>query len=118
MSGFNIVGPVGHVFKTVDRGVTWRGIGTNLPDVPFNDIVLDPDADQTLYAGSDAGVFRTVDGGNTWVMIGTGLPHVSVTGLLLHRPSQTVPDASVRVRTCETPPLKPTLTFRYGRAKR
>src|SRR5205085_11447409 len=74
-----------HVFKTTDGGSNWTGIDGNLPSVPVNAIVVDPDLPQTLYIGTDAGVMVTSDGGSTWVTMGQGLPKVVVTSLVLHR---------------------------------
>uniref|UniRef100_Q022A7 Glycosyl hydrolase n=1 Tax=Solibacter usitatus (strain Ellin6076) TaxID=234267 RepID=Q022A7_SOLUE len=78
----------GHVFKTSDSGATWTDISGNLPVVPVNDIVVDPDLPRTLYIATDAGVMQTSDGGATWSSLGTGLPVVVVQSLVLHRPSR------------------------------
>jgi uncharacterized protein (TIGR03437 family) len=88
-SGYSYDGDTqGHVFRTINAGATWTDISGNLPNVPANDIVIDPDLPTTLYVATDVGVFSTSDGGNTWFTLGTGLPRVSVTGLRLHRPTR------------------------------
>jgi hypothetical protein len=79
---------LGHVFKTVDSGSTWIDISGNLPNIPANDIVVDPDLVSTLYLATDVGVFATTDGGRGWFQLGTGLPRVMVMGLKLHRASR------------------------------
>jgi photosystem II stability/assembly factor-like uncharacterized protein len=81
-------GAPGHVFKTIDGGATWKDLSANLPNVPANDIVLDPDVAGALYIGSDVGVFASVDDGASWSLMGTGLPHVPVNSLKLLRPSR------------------------------
>jgi len=86
-SGFDSGGSgTGHVFHTADAGQTWIDITGNLPDVPVNTLLLDPDsigsAARVLYAGTDIGIFRiTLDGRSTWQPFGTGLPPVVVTRL-------------------------------------
>ena len=85
-NGFNTHTPdaPGHVFKTTDRGRTWRDISGDLPDVPALSIVLDPNAPGTIYIGTDVGVFRSTDDGGHWELFGKGMPPVPVVDLYLH----------------------------------
>lgn len=53
----------GHVFKTADGGTTWTDISGNLPNIPANDIVIDPDVSNTVYIATDVGVFEGTDSG-------------------------------------------------------
>lgn len=112
-SGFAMVGndpfgnpindTLGHIFKTADGGNTWKDVScsttncsipaaSDLPNVPVNDLVLDPDVPGTLYAATDLGVFI----GNcsampcTWSTVGSGLPRVAVISLRLHEASRTL----------------------------
>jgi hypothetical protein len=87
-SGFNSGGSgTGHVFRTIDGGQTWQDLSGNLPDVPVNTLLIDPDSatatsSRVLYAGTDIGVFRvTLDGTTNWQPFGTGLPPVVVNRL-------------------------------------
>ena len=87
-SGFDSGGSGrGHVFRTTDAGKTWVDLSANLPDVPVNTLLIDPDSagptsPRVLYAGTDVGVFRiTLDGAGTWQPFGTGLPPVVVNRL-------------------------------------
>jgi photosystem II stability/assembly factor-like uncharacterized protein len=80
----------GHVFKTNDGAVHWTDISGDLPNIPVNDIVIDPDQKNTIYIATDIGVFRTVDGGTSWDPFGSDLPNVAVLGLKLHRASRTL----------------------------
>jgi uncharacterized protein (TIGR03437 family) len=80
----------GHVFRTIDSGASWLDISGNLPNLPVNDLVVDPDLPDTLYIGTDAGVMATTDEGATWSSLGNGLPRVVVHSLVLHRPSRTL----------------------------
>lgn len=93
----------GHVFKTINAGASWSDIGchaadcaaplgTDLPNTPVNDVVLDPDdpARGTLYVATDIGIFVTTNGGASWATMGAGLPNVVVLSLALHEPSRTL----------------------------
>lgn len=91
----------GHLFKTMDAGVTWRDVScsvadcrtpalTDLPNTPVNDVVIDPDIPGTLYVATDVGVFMSSDDGGTWTPLATSLPKVAVFSLVLHRASRTL----------------------------
>ncbi|HYN06438.1 MAG TPA: hypothetical protein VES67_03515 [Vicinamibacterales bacterium] len=77
----------GHVFRTTNGGQSWQDLSGNLPDVPVNSLLIDPDSigigpSRVLYAGTDIGVFRvTLDGTTNWQVFGTGLPPVVVNRL-------------------------------------
>ena len=72
---------VGHVFQSTDNGATWSNVSGDLPDVPVNDVVIDPDG--SLVVGTDTGAFTSSDGGATWMGLGTNLPNVVVDQLEL-----------------------------------
>ena len=74
---------LGHIFQTKTGGGSWANISGNLPDIPVNDLVVDPVINATLYAATDIGVFSTSDGGHTWSSLVSGLPRVAVLGLRL-----------------------------------
>lgn len=80
----------GHVFVTHDRGVTWNDVSGNLPNLPVNDLLCDPDLPNVVYAATDSGVWETAGGGNAWFQPGAGLPRVPVRGLAFHRPTRTL----------------------------
>jgi hypothetical protein len=106
LSGFAFGGDLkGHIFKSTNAGGTWTDVScaattvncqspaiTDLPNIPVNDLVVDPDitSPQTLYAATDLGVFTSSDGGATWGTLATGLPNVAVLSLRLHEPSRTL----------------------------
>jgi uncharacterized protein (TIGR03437 family) len=88
-SGFSGVSDtLGHLFKTTNAGATWIDNSGNLPNIPLNDVVVDPDLPQTLYVASDIGVMVTTDGGLTWSTLGSGLPRAAVFSLVLQRKSR------------------------------
>ena len=71
-----------NVIKTVNGGASWgnaTGSGaTGLPDVPVNDLEIDPSNPDTIYAGTEVGVFVSQDGGATWDLPQDGPANVSV----------------------------------------
>ncbi|HWU22660.1 MAG TPA: hypothetical protein VN088_14090 [Nocardioides sp.] len=71
-------GNSGHLFATTDGGTHWANIGSGLPDVPINTVVLDPSDSKTLYVGTDVGAFLTTNGGAKWYALGTSMPKVAV----------------------------------------
>lgn len=77
-----------HVYKTTNYGQTWLNIGGNLPDVPVNDIIIDPLYRPNLYIATDVGVLYSTNGGSTWMVLGTVLPQVPVHDLTLHSPTR------------------------------
>jgi hypothetical protein len=81
---------LGHVFKTTNGGASWTDITGNLPNVPVNGLVVDPDSTSTLFVATDIGVLYTTTGGTSWTSLVTGLPRVFVTGLTLHNASRTL----------------------------
>jgi photosystem II stability/assembly factor-like uncharacterized protein len=94
-SGYSGFGDAqGHVFKTTNAGTNWTDISGNLPNVPVNDIVVDPDMPNTFYVGTDVGAFETTDGGATWAPLGTGLPAVVIMSLKLHHATRILRAAS------------------------
>src|SRR6266404_426484 len=101
--GISINDPLGHIFKTTDGGNNWTDVScsttncsipaeSDLANIPVNDLVLDPDIPNTLYAATDLGVFI----GNcsampcAWSTVGSGLPRVAVISLRLHEASRTL----------------------------
>jgi Cep192 domain 4/HYDIN/CFA65/VesB-like, Ig-like domain len=82
----------GHVF--VNNAGLWTDISGNLPNIPVNDFVLDPDFPNTFYVATDIGVFETTNGGSTWAPLGTGLPAVVIMSLKLQRATRILRAAS------------------------
>ena len=100
-SGFSCPGVpgcdgLGHVFFTNNSGASWLRVDGNLPDVPVNDIVIDPtDAtDNTIYLATDSGVYAsanaTAGGATTWSVLQIGLPNTQVLALKLRNTSRTL----------------------------
>jgi photosystem II stability/assembly factor-like uncharacterized protein len=90
LSGYNQDEFAAHVFRSANAGDTWTPIDGNLPDVPANDILVDPGNTNRLYLATDIGVFTSRDLGGTWYPLGVGLPLVPVADLTLHQSSRTL----------------------------
>lgn len=84
----------GHIFEYTDASGAWSDLSGNLPDVPVNDIAVDPDMPNTLYVATDIGVFATTDGGTSWTPLGTGLPSVVVLSLKVQHATRVLRAAS------------------------
>ena len=80
-SGYRYYEYLPHVFKTEDNGTTWIDISGDLPEVPVNDILINPDDNNKLYLATDVGVFISYNGGDNWETLGQDLPNVPVTDL-------------------------------------
>ena len=89
ISGFRYNEETAHVFKTVDNGGTWIPISGNLPNIPVNDIVVNP-INHDLYIASDIGVFISKNDGDSWDLLGVELPNVVITDLTYHEPTATL----------------------------
>ena len=72
-SGF---GAGAHVFKTINRGVSWSAVGSGLPSIPTNTITIENSS--TLWVGTDDGVYKSTTSGGNWTRFGNGLPRVPV----------------------------------------
>jgi photosystem II stability/assembly factor-like uncharacterized protein len=77
----------GHVYKTLDAGVTWADMSTALPDIPFHCVAINPFDTTVVFAGSDFGVFSSYDGGATWSVFSTGMPQAAMIFDLVVSPS-------------------------------
>jgi hypothetical protein len=98
-SGFSCPGVagcdgLGHIFYSSNSGSSWVEVDGNLPDVPVNDVVIDPTdtTDNTVYIATDSGVYAsdnaTAGAGTTWTVLQAGLPNVQVLSLKLRSVSR------------------------------
>ncbi len=72
-----------HVARSGDGGTTWADATGDLPQLPVNKVVVDPNdsTGNTVYAANWIGVYRTTNGGANWSRVGTGLPLAMVSDL-------------------------------------
>jgi hypothetical protein len=78
---------VGHLYRSVNFGSTWSNISANLPNLPANAVVIDPNDANTVYVAVDGGVYvtqtiATCSTANCWSLFGTALPNAPVVALL------------------------------------
>jgi hypothetical protein len=79
--------PAGHVWRTINGGLTWTDISANLPNVPAYSMAIDPTHNK-IYVGTDVGVYVTANGGASWVRFGSGLPNVPVVDMQFNAATQ------------------------------
>ncbi|MEA2572921.1 MAG: hypothetical protein QOH93_219 [Chloroflexia bacterium] len=110
LGGFNesIEGQPGHVFQvTCTAGLgakpnvistpcssfTWADKSGNLPDLPFEAVVVNPRFRQQVFAGNDAGLFYTNDidaAEPVWYRFTNGIPNVWIGDLTIDRGGTTL----------------------------
>ncbi|RMF24262.1 MAG: hypothetical protein D6765_12025, partial [Bacteroidetes bacterium] len=90
LSGFRYVDYQPHVLLTTDGGQSWQDISGNLPEIPVNDLVIDPDFPKNLFIANDLGVWFTQNLGQSWEPLGTQLPMTVVSDLVFHQPTRTL----------------------------
>lgn len=71
------------LFKTTDKGKSWKKIARNLPDQTINVIAEDTDNKNLLFAGTDRGLYVTVNGGMEWIKF-EQIPAVPVKDIVIH----------------------------------
>ncbi len=57
------------IFKSTDRGSSWTHLVSTILNKDFqyvNKIIVDPDDENIVIAGTNAGIFKSGDGGQTW----------------------------------------------------
>jgi hypothetical protein len=74
----------GHVFRSLNGGRSWSDRTGNLPDIPVNAIVVDPELSTRVFAATDHGVYQTMNSGTRWTDFSNGLPNVVVGDLIFH----------------------------------
>jgi photosystem II stability/assembly factor-like uncharacterized protein len=72
------------LYMTSDAGKTWQNVSYNLPNVPVNSVVFQPEEKQragVLYVGMDIGVYYLIEGESEWKLLNENLPNVIVSEL-------------------------------------
>jgi len=99
VGGFNVNTPStpGHVFRLVCAAncttSTWTDKSGNLPDIPVDSIIVNPNFPQQVFAGTDFGLYYTDDItalAPTWQRFTNGLPNVMIWDMQIDRGSTTL----------------------------
>jgi hypothetical protein len=102
VGGFNNNTPgfPGHVFRVVCTmtstpcdGFTWTDKTGNLPDIPVDSIIVNPNFPRQVFAGSDFGLYYTDDitaNPPVWNRFNNGLPNVMIWDMSVDRGSTTL----------------------------
>ncbi|MCX6159037.1 MAG: T9SS type A sorting domain-containing protein [Ignavibacteriae bacterium] len=69
----NGLGSAQKIFKTTNRGVSWRDITGNLLNVPVTNLITHPTDTSRLYVGTEFGCYKTSNGGISWVRWNNGM---------------------------------------------
>ncbi len=87
ISGFRWDEEESHIYKSNDLGQNWESISGDLPEIPINCLVINPENNMKILVGTDAGVFETNNGGINWRIFGNNLPAVPITDVVFHQDS-------------------------------
>ncbi len=74
------------LFKTSDKGKSWKSITANLPKNNIIWRIVQDHVDKNLiFIGTEFGIYATRDGGGSWTQLKGGLPTISFRDLKIHR---------------------------------
>ena len=99
VGGFNLNTPTtpGHIFQVTCAAncgsFTWADKTGDLPDIPVDSIIVNPNQPQQVFAGTDWGIYFTDDvtvASPTWQRFENGLPHAMVWDMQIDRGSTTL----------------------------
>jgi hypothetical protein len=99
VGGFNVNTPTtpGHVFQVACTAncasLTWLDKSGNLPDIPVDAVIVNPNFPQQVFAGTDFGLYYTDDvtqASPTWYRFNVGLPNVMIWDMQIDRGSTTL----------------------------
>lgn len=90
ISGFRWEEDLPHVFRSENLGENWTDISGNLPQLPVNQILPDPEFEERYFVATDAGLFSTDNGGISWFGISAGMPNVPTMMMKIHNPTRTL----------------------------
>jgi hypothetical protein len=99
IGGFNANTPTqpGHIFQVTCASncgtFTWADKTGNLPDIPVDSIIVNPNIPQQVFAGTDFGIYYTDDitvASPVWNRFDNGIPHVMIWDMSIDRGGTTL----------------------------
>ena len=73
------------IHRSMDKGLTWEDISSNLPDLAINELeVLPETGDSIMFVATDGGVYGTVSAGTEWERLGSNMPVVAVYDIVVN----------------------------------
>ncbi|MDQ2868342.1 MAG: hypothetical protein M3R59_08030 [Verrucomicrobiota bacterium] len=99
VGGFNANTPsnAGHLFRVACAATcssfTWTNKTGNLPDIPVDSVIVNPNYPQQVFAGTDWGLYFTNDitqSTPTWYRFEAGMPHAMIWDMQIDRGSTTL----------------------------
>ncbi|MCC6818942.1 MAG: PKD domain-containing protein [Bacteroidia bacterium] len=84
--------PSGGLWKTTDRGITWKQLAANTDLISISSIAINEQNPAIIYCGTgDAngsdgigrGVYKSIDSGNTWQAINNGMFPTIITRIII-----------------------------------
>ncbi len=74
-----------YVFKSSDKGNSWRSITADLPVRGSSYAIAEDHVEPNLlFVGTEFGVFTSIDGGVNWKELDAGLPTIAVRDIAIH----------------------------------
>jgi photosystem II stability/assembly factor-like uncharacterized protein len=92
-SGYRHNEYLAHIYYSPDYGQSWEAITEGLPEIPVNDLIIDPENSEVLYCATDVGVYRKT-GEEPWHELATGMPVLVITDIDIHNPTRQLLAAS------------------------
>ena len=75
-----------YVFKSIDKGKTWKSITANLPERGSTYAIAQDHVDPNLlFVGTEFGLFVSNNGGQSWLQMKSGLPTIAVRDIAIQR---------------------------------
>jgi photosystem II stability/assembly factor-like uncharacterized protein len=73
------------VYKAQMGEFTWQNISTSFPLPVVNEVIVNPDNNQFIYAATEGdGIYISADGGNSWSFTTSGADNFSIFDLILN----------------------------------
>ena len=66
------------IYRSDNGGGTWTAVGAGLPDLPANEVRIDPRIPTRVFIAMDNGVYQSFDSGDNFVPMMNGMPQGNV----------------------------------------